>query len=372
MQRRTFFRAGVAAGLVTLTRPAPRRAFAPAPLRRPGPLRLNSTENPLGLAPAARQAVLDGIPEANRYPFTALGPMREAVAKRHGTTTANVLLGNGSTEILRVAVAAFAAPGGLLIAPHPTFEDVTDYAAPFPYEVKRVPLTSEFAHDIDAMADRAREAGGPVVVYVCNPNNPTATLTDCAAIEAWIADAPERVFFVVDEAYFDFVDDPRYFSFDKIALARPNVMVARTFSKIFGMAGLRAGYAIAQPETIKRLRAYITQSTPNHLAQVAAIASLGDPDLIERGRASNTRARQILYDALHELDLEYLPSQANFVMHRIPGDLSAYQQRMRERGILVGRPFPPMLTYNRVSVGLPAEMEEFVGALRAFRQKGWV
>jgi histidinol-phosphate aminotransferase len=372
MQRRAFFRAGVATGLVALTRPVPRRAFAETPLRRPGPLRLNANENPLGLCPAARQAVLDGIPEANRYPFTALRPMQEAVAKRHGTTPDHILLGNGSTEILRVAVAAYAGPAGLLLTADPTFEDVAHYAKPYSYRLEQVPLTRDFAHDLTAMADRAGQTGDPVVVYICNPNNPTATLTSCADVASWIDQAPERVFFLIDEAYFDFVDAPGYRSFDTVALERPNVMVARTFSKIFGMAGLRAGYAIAQPATIKRLRAYITENTPNHLAQVAAIASLGDAGLIERGRASNTRARKILYDALDELGLEYLPSQANFVMHRIPGDLASYQKHMQERGALVGRAFPPMLAYNRVSIGLPAEMEDFVGLLREFRKQGWV
>jgi histidinol-phosphate aminotransferase len=372
MQRRTFFRAGVAAGLTSLTRPAPTWALREPPIRRAGPLRLNSNENPLGLASAARSAVLEGMAEANRYPFTAVGPLREAIAARHGTTPAHVVLGNGSTEILRVAVAAFGGAGGLLLTAHPTFEDVTDYARPFSYQVERVPLASDFAHDITAMRDRAARAAGPVVTYLCNPNNPTGTLTGCAEVDAWIAEASERVFFVVDEAYFDFVDDPRYWSFDRLSVTRPNVLVVRTFSKIFGMAGLRAGYGIGHADTIARLAAYVTQSTPNHLAQVAAIASLADPDLIERGRATNARARRILLDVLEELELEYLPSHANFVMHRIPGDLRTYQQRMRERGAWVGRAFPPMLTYNRVSIGLPAEMEEFAGILRDFRTRGWV
>jgi histidinol-phosphate aminotransferase len=222
------------------------------------------------------------------------------------------------------------------------------------------------------MRERADRAAGPVVVYLCNPNNPTGTLTDCAEIDAWIAAAPERVFFVVDEAYFDFVDDAGYWSFDRVAVARPNVLVVRTFSKIYGMAGLRAGYGIAAPETVRRLAAHVTQTSPNHLAQVAALASLRDAELVARGQALNARARQILLGVLDELDLAHLPSHANFVMHRITGELRAYQQRMRERDIRVGRAFPPMLGYNRVSIGLPAEMEEFVDVLRDFRGRGWV
>ncbi|MDH4044109.1 MAG: aminotransferase class I/II-fold pyridoxal phosphate-dependent enzyme [Gemmatimonadota bacterium] len=373
MHRRTFFRTGVAAGLASLTRPASVLAYEPPPIRRAGPLRLNSNENPLGLAPAARSAVIEGLTEANRYPLVAMAPLREAIARRHGTTPGHVLLGNGSTEILRVAVAAgtMGATGTLIVA-DPTFEDVTDYAKPFPYRTVRVPLTSGFAHDLEAMREHARQADGPAVVYLCNPNNPTATLTDCAEIESWITEAPERVFFVLDEAYFEFVDDRRYRSFDQLAVTRPNVLVVRTFSKIFGMAGLRAGYGIAHADTTARLNGYATQITPNHLAQVAALASLEDPDVIARGRAANARGRRILTDVLDELNLEHLPSHANFVMHHIPGDLRTYQRRMRERGAWVGRPFPPMLSHNRVSIGLQAEMEEFAGILREFRQKGWV
>ena len=373
MERRTFFRAGVAVGLAGLVHPTRALAHGTSPIRRAGPLRLNSNENPLGLAPAARDAVLEGLSEANRYPFTALGPLREAIAARHGTTPSHVLLGNGSTEVLRVAVSAgTTGMTGTLIVADPTFEDIMDYASPFPYRTVRVPLTLSFAHNLAAMRDHADRAEGPVVVYLCNPNNPTATLTDCGDIAAWIAEAPERVFFVVDEAYFDFVDDAGYRSFDRVALERPDVLVVRTFSKIFGMAGLRVGYGIGHADTIARLGGYVTQITPNHLAQVAAIASLKDAQLIPRGRASNAQARQILLETLDELDLEYLPSHANFVMHRVPGDLRTYQRRMRERGALVGRAFPPMLAYNRVSIGLPAEMEEFTGMLREFRGKGWI
>lgn len=370
MERRTFVRTGFAAGLAALAHPTPTLALDRSPIRRAGPLRLDSNENPMGLAPAAREAVLAGMSEANRYPFTALGPLREAIAARHGTTPAHVLLGNGSTEILRVAVAAGA--GGTLIAAEPTFEDITDYARPFGYRVERVPLTAAFAHDIAAMRERAAAAEGPVVVYLCNPNNPTATLTDCAEIASWIQEAPERVLFVVDEAYYDFVNDAGYWSFDQVALTRPNVLVVRTFSKIFGMAGLRAGYGIAHAETAARLGGQLTQVTPNHLAQVAAIASLEDEELVPRGRLANERGRRILLDALAELDLAALPSHANFVMHRIPGDLGTYRRRMRERGARVGRPFPPMVNHNRVSIGLPAEMEEFAGILRDFRARGWV
>lgn len=372
MQRRTFLRAGAAAGLAGVVRADPRPAHA-LPVRRAGPLRLDSNENPLGLAPSARDAVVAGLPEANRYPSSARRALLDAITRQHGAAPEHVLLGNGSTELLRVAVEAGAGgPDGTLITAHPTFEDIADYARPFGTRVERVPLTAAFAHDIAAMADRARAATGPTVVYLCNPNNPTGTLTDCDEIERWIAAAPETVLFVVDEAYFEFVADPRYRSLDRLAVARPNVLVVRTFSKIHGMAGLRAGYAVGHTDTIARLAPHITQTSPNHLAQVAALASIEDPEVVPRGVATNARGRAILTGVLDELGLPWLPSHTNFVMHRITGDLGTYRRRMRERGAWVGRPFPPMLDHNRVSIGLPAEMEEFAGILRDFRRQGWV
>jgi histidinol-phosphate aminotransferase len=211
-----------------------------------------------------------------------------------------------------------------------------------------------------------------VVVYLCNPNNPTGTLTSSADIDAWIGAAPERVQFAVDEAYFEYVEAPGYWSALKWIHDRPNVIVARTFSKIFGMAGMRLGYAVAHADTARRLREYLTWDNANSLALAAALASLADADLEARGRAVNRAAMSLTRDCLDELDLESLPSHANFLMHRINGDVEEYIGRMRQRGLHVGRPFPALSSYNRLSMGLPEEMEVWADALRDFREKGWV
>jgi histidinol-phosphate aminotransferase len=138
------------------------------------------------------------------------------------------------------------------------------------------------------------------------------------------------------------------------------------------MAGIRLGYAVAHEEAAARLNEFIAKTNANHLVLVAAKAALDDPELITGSRDANARATRTLYDVLEELDLEYLPSRTNFVMHRIDGDLETYRRRMLESGVKVGRPFPPMLGYNRLSVGLPEEMERFAEILRGFRKKGWV
>ncbi len=178
--------------------------------------------------------------------------------------------------------------------------------------------------------------------------------------------------FAVDEAYHEYVEDPAYRSAVRWVRDRRNVVVARTFSKIYGMAGLRLGYAFAHPDTARRLAGALSIDNANGVVLAAATAAIADRDLLGRRRAVNDAARKIVCDCLDELGLAYLPSHANFLMHRVPGELGDYIRRMREHGIRVGRPFPPMLGYNRLSLGLPAEMERFTEVLRRFRRQGWV
>jgi histidinol-phosphate aminotransferase len=191
-------------------------------------------------------------------------------------------------------------------------------------------------------------------------------------VEAWIRRAPENVHFLVDEAYFEFVDSRDYRSLDQLALRNPNVVVARTFSKVYGMAGLRLGYAIAHPETAKSLQAFAAGTNCNHLVLVAGLAALGDKGWVEKSVSSNAQSRQVACGVLEELGLDYLPSHTNFIMHRISGDLQQYITRMADAGIRVGRPFPPMTEYNRCSFGLPEEQQQWAETLRDFRSKGWV
>jgi histidinol-phosphate aminotransferase len=250
---------------------------------------------------------------------------------------------------------------------------VFEYSEPHPWiDLKPIPLLADYAHDLTGMEEATRGASGPVLVYVCNPNNPTGSLTSVADLESWIRRASDNVHFLVDEAYFEFVDSSAYRSLDKLALDNPNVVVARTFSKVYGMAGMRLGYAIAHPETARTLQAFAAGTNCNHLALVAGLAALGDEEWVGKSVAANLRSRRIAYGALDELGLEYIPSHTNFVMHRITGDLQQYIDRMAEAGIRVGRPFPPMLGFNRCSFGLPEEMERWAETLRGFRQKGWV
>lgn len=377
MRRRAFLKNG----LLALGAPAVLPASAgggvfltPRQSRQAGdPIRLSSNENPMGIPPASREAILGGLGEANRYPGASRRALQEAVAQRHGIPSEAIVLGNGSTEILQMGVQAHLDPQLRLVAPQPTFEDVFEYSEPHPWvDLRPVPLLADYSHDLTAMEEETRGAPGPVLVYICNPNNPTGTLTSVDDVEAWIRRAPDNVHFLVDEAYFEFVDSSQYRSLDHLAVENPNVVVARTFSKVYGMAGLRLGYGISHPETVGSLQAFAAGTNCNHLVLVAGLAALGDPDWVGTSVAANATSREMLYDVLDELGLDHMPSHTNFVMHRISGDLREYIGRMAEAGIRVGRPFPPMLDFNRCSLGLPEEMDRHAETLRDFRRRGWI
>ncbi|NIP78307.1 MAG: aminotransferase class I/II-fold pyridoxal phosphate-dependent enzyme [Gemmatimonadetes bacterium] len=387
MRRRAFLQATLTAtATAALTRPAEAVALTAgdlSPTRRAptGPLRLNSNENALGPSEAARRAIVAGIGEANRYTHLVATELRQRVAEHHGVGAESVVFGNGSTEVLQMAVQAMAvretvpagvsaggaqradavaapAPGGpaRLVVADPTFEHVEDYAGPWGLELVKVPLAADHSHDLDRMreaAGAAVRAGRPTLVYVCNPNNPTGSLTPTGEVESWIREAGDEVVFLVDEAYFEYVDHPTYRS------ALP-------------LAGLRLGYAVAHPRTARRIAAFSANSNLNIMGLLAAGASLGDRDHVRRSLEANEAARRVTYAVLDELGLERIPSHTNFVMHRVPGDVRDYIRRMAERDVRVGRPFPPMLGHNRLSFGTPDEMERFAGVLREFRRAGWV
>lgn len=378
MDRRGFVTAGMAAGIAGLTGAGGTvhslfsrvPGWATGKTLQDGTIRLSSNENAIGLSPAARQAVVDSLDIANRYPGSHRGELMERLAAYAGVQPENLVLSNGSTELLQVAAQAYRGPNKPLVLAEPTFEDIGDYQQTESYQVISVPITSKHEHDVARMREEA--SGRPSVVYFCNPNNPTGTITNTAAIDEWIAEAPETTTFIMDEAYFEYVSDPRFESAAKWVDQKPNVVVVRTFSKIFAMAGMRLGYSISHPDTAAYLRQFVAQNSPNELAAAAGLASLKDSGLIERSVAVNDESKAIVHQTLDELGLEYLPTEANFLMHRINGDLTEYQQRMREAGLLVGRHFPPMLEWNRLSFGLPNEMDRWASTLKDFRRKGWI
>lgn len=381
MDRRGFLKAGAFAGIASAGTASQLSAAASSSgfgwlssrpnLRADGTLRLSANENPLGISPGAREALIKAITDANRYPGFRKEELISRLAARYDLRPENVYLGAGSTEILQMAVQALAASGRPLIVAEPTFEDVPGYRRPFPYRFVTVPLDFRYAHDLERMRDEVEKSNRPSVVYICNPNNPTGSITPSAEVDAWIQDAPESVFFIIDEAYYELVDDPSYWSALGWVERRRNVLVARTFSKIFGMAGLRIGYGLAHEDTVARFKEFQSNNSTTQLSLAAALASLDDEEFVAKSLESNLAARAVVHQTLDELRLGYLPSHTNFIMHEIQGDLREYIARFQEQGISVGRPFPPMLGYNRLSLGTEEEMERWADTLRSFRARGW-
>jgi len=336
-------------------------------------LQLNHNSNPLGTPPSARAAILEAMEDLPYYPGPRRGTLRARLAELHDVPADQVVLGSGSTELIRTAIQAHASPQSRILQADPTYEDAVRYGEPFPYRIELVPLTSEFAHDVERMRGLAEGWREPTVVYICNPNNPTGTLTPSAEVDDWISSASDHVFFIVDEAYFPFVDDATYWSAEKWARERSNVLVTRTFSKLYGMAGLRIGYGLCHAETARRLNLYATHSNPNTLAIAGALGALEEEGWQEKSLRTWDQCKEVVTTCLDELGLHYFQSQTAFLFHEIRGDQTLYIRRMEDHGILVGRPFPPMLSHNRLSLSaMPEELGRFAETLRMFRRRGWV
>jgi histidinol-phosphate aminotransferase len=323
-------------------------------------VRLNANENPYGPSQAALRALQDALPRANRYPDESIIALAGDLAKYHGVSDEAVIVTDGSSEALKVAALTFGAKR--IVTAEPTFEALWHYGRAAGAEVVKVPLTATHAHDLPRMLEAAR---GDALLYVCNPNNPTATITPKDEIFALLDKAPAGVAVLVDEAYHHYAESPQYTTVIPLVKSHANLIVTRTFSKIYGMAGLRCGYAIAQPDTVKRMFDHSQWDSVNVLAAEAGRASLKDTAHVDLGRRRNREARTKLAHDLAATGHTFLPSDANFVMIDLKHDARPIIKAMHERGVDVGRPFPPMTQHLRVSIGTPDDMQRFMAAFRA-------
>ena len=343
------------------------------------PLLLNFNENSIGMAPKAREAVVQSLGKAFRYPDDPRAELITLIGKRFGLTDKHVSLGNGSSENIQAIIHAWANQARQkgqpvqLVVPDPTFNYAELYAKSINVPVVKVPLRADMHFDLPALQAASANFNGISIYYLCNPNNPTATLTPSKDLLAWVRQAPANVLFLMDEAYAEFVTDPAFDSaVNWVKAGQSNLAVVRTFSKLYALAGLRVGYAIAVPALIEQFEAFMSLDNTNLAGAVAAIASLQDPAFQKRSIESVNQSRAIVTRALDELGLKYAPSHGNFILHQIKGEVKTYQERMKAQHIVVGREFPPLKGYSRLTLGTPEEMTVFVAALKAFRNKGWV
>ena len=295
----------------------------------------------------------DSFPLACRYPDEHNNVLIGKLAKLNGVSRDQVLLGDGSSEILKLCADTFTGKhSGSLVAADPTFEAILEQSKVNGAEVVKVPLTSSYAHDL------------PKMIYVCNPNNPTASITPKDQLREFIAKTPPETMVLVDEAYFHFADSPEYESVIPLVKDYPNLLVARTFSKIYGMAGLRCGYCVAQKQTIDRMRARQMWDSVNIMALTAASSSLDDPDHVTNGQRLNNEAKTFTVSELEKMGYQTIPSQANFIMFDCKRPVVPLIQAMKQRNVHVGRLFPALPNYMRLTMGKKAEMERFVSAFK--------
>lgn len=327
----------------------------------PGTIKLSSNENPYGPSQKVRQAITAAFDDACRYPGEERQQLTRLIAEREGLTPAHVLVTIGSTEGLKIAALTYTI-GGEIVTADPTFEAMLYYAEHFGAHIVRVPVNDQMVIDLDAM-DR-RVGSNTNLVFLCNPNNPTGTIIPADRFRSFCEATARRTMLFSDEAYADYIAEPNYPSMVELVKQDYNVIVSRTFSKVYGLAGLRVGYLLARPDIIERLRERQVERI-TVLSAHAAMAALQEPDFYEFSLRKNREALQVIYTTLDELGLRYVPSHANFVFFETRRPIETFQQQMLARGIRVGRPFPPFLDWCRISTGTTEEMQLLRQALLA-------
>lgn len=329
-------------------------------------IKLASNENPLGPSARAMEALRAWIPEAHLYPDGGAVALKQRIAQAAGVEVRNVIVGNGSDELLKLLAETFLRPGDEVVVADPTFSEYSFAAFLMGARVVRVPLAKE-RHDLMAMA----AAIGPRtrMVFLCNPNNPTGTIVSAAEVAEFLAAVPEEVLVVFDQAYQEYVDDPEYGDGLPHVLAGHRAIVLRTFSKIYGLAGLRVGYGLAAPDLIELVERVREPFNVNRAAQVAATAALDDLEFVERSRELNRRERTRLMTALAARGLRVVPSQANFLFVDVGVDSVRLFRRMLSQGVIIrtgdifGRP-----TFVRITVGTPEQNDRLLSVLMAARE----
>ena len=364
LSRRQFARTvGTALGAAIIAEHLTPAAEARLPKGTPDSvIQLNSNENPYGPAKSALEAMTRSQRVASRYPDAMEDKLVQTIAKLHSVEPENIILGCGSGEILRTADMAFTGPGKNVVAAEPTFEAVLAFAQVTRAEGIKVPLTADFRHNLPAMAAACNANTG--MVYVCNPNNPTGTIVTRDELAAFLPKVPASTIIMVDEAYHHFVEDAKYGSTFEWLSKTPNLLVVRTFSKVYGMAGMRLGYGVSAKQNVAAMRRHLTWSNANAAVLEAAVASMNDAAHVPQQRKLNNDTRRWMCSELEKDGRHYIPSQANFVMIDVGGDVKPVIDAFRKKDILVGRKFPSMGNWLRISVGTCKETEAFVAGLR--------
>lgn len=339
----------------------PERLAAVAPVKA----RLSLNENPFGPSPAAVAAMQEAVTghQPSRYPYARLPELLSLISAKEDAPAEQIVLSVGSGEILESVGVMFGAQGADVIYATPGYVQLPRAAEAMGGRLVGVPLNVRLEHDLGAMAQAVANAPGKAVVYLANPHNPTGTVVESAALRAFIKEVTPRAFVFVDEAYLDIAEDYAGWTVVDLVKSTPNLLVARTFSKIYGLAGMRIGYGVTSAGFAGELRKYAIGTLTGPSIE-AAIASLRDERYVAATRAKIVAERAKLEALLRELGRECATSQTNFVFFRTGRPHVDVQAAMREEGVGIARAFPPLLDWARISIGLPEENALARAALR--------
>jgi histidinol-phosphate aminotransferase len=324
-------------------------------------IRLTSNENPYGPSPMARKAMADAIVRSNRYPWDDTARLREKIGKRFNLSKEHVIIGAGSSEILGLMGQYVARDKGHFVAPDNTFRIWRRAALDSGATMTRTDLTTDKKFDLTAMEKAV--TGNTRLLYVCNPNNPTGTIVDATALKNFVTEMSKKYMLAIDEAYLEYSNQPSMADF---VSSNKNVVVIKTFSKLFGLAGARIGYALAHPDTITLLNNM--QPWPNAGASAAAVAaasaSLDDTNFFSMVVQKNQTEKNKLYSLYQSLNMPYIESQTNFVYYSVAAYNGEWQKELEKRNLLCGGIVEEKEKWTRITVGTDAEMAVYAKAVK--------
>ena len=305
------------------------KTFKPGSLK----IRLDSNENPYGPSQKVKDAIIKILTEINRYPITEMDELKLLIANKEGVTPDHVHVGAGSGDILCEAATAFNLEGGRVISAFPTFSLLMNYAELFKATWDKVNLNANLEHDYDAIASAIKS--DTRLIFICNPNNPSGTLVDPNKVKTFCEAVSPRVPVYCDEAYIEFLEPSQQMSMVSLVKKGLNVIVSRTFSKIYGLAGIRVGYIIARPDIVRRINAFSHDIPVSHTAIAAAKAAYGDEEFMKMTRTKNVEARAVLTDYLDKRKIAYGKTVTNFVFFPAPKDGKLILLKMEEKGFMM-------------------------------------
>lgn len=325
-------------------------------------IKLASNENPLGPAPSAIQAINQAMKQLHVYPDGNATLLKKALSNHLGVSTSHLIVGNGSDEILKLIGEAYLCPGDEVVIADKTFSEYEFVARLMGADIRYVPLKN-YRHDLSAMLDAVTER--TKIVFVCNPNNPTGTIVGQDELVRFLAKIPANILVIVDEAYYEYVQAQEYPQTIGLLEQYPNIIITRTFSKVYALAALRVGYAIANPDIISNMHRVKEPFNVNSLGQVAACASLTDHDHVHKSVALNETGKSYLYREFEKLGLEYVETETNFILVDVKEDAKALFERLLHKGIIIRSAHVfDLPTFIRVTIGTPHENQAFISTLK--------